>query len=395
MPKENKQIVKIAIIGGGVSSVTAALTFPLNFSVDIYEREDRLLKKLLKTGNGKANIFNINVDETSYNNPDFIKNHPNLVEFVKTFYRDLGVLTFTDEEGRGYPYSRSARSLANYLVNHLQSNVNALLNSDITRVETKGDKVIVNDKSYDYLLLATGSSAYDPKVNVDNDNTHLFESLNIKTTPFYPTSGPLMIKENLRVIENEKVKATLTIKNGARLITREAGEILFKRDSLSGIASFIASSQLTWDYRQYQNSDYTLSLNLIEGSEDEVISLLTKRQIDNNVFKGIVSEQLANYLASRMAKNININELMCLLTDLKFKLSQNFVLTHDKGQLMSGGVDLEQINAHNLALNEHNNIYILGEALDIDGVSGGYNLMFATYSGLLVSKNIIDKHCQQ
>ena len=85
---------------------------------------------------------------------------------------------------------------------------------------------------------------------------------------------------------------------------------------------------------------------------------------------------------------------MRLLTDLKFKISKDFILSHDKGQLMSGGVDIGEINPHTFALKSNSNIYVGGEVLDIDGVSGGYNLMFALYSGITIAKDIVNKHCQ-
>ncbi|HKM02890.1 MAG TPA: NAD(P)/FAD-dependent oxidoreductase [Bacilli bacterium] len=394
MPNVNNQKIKIALVGGGVSSVAAALTFPTSFQVDIYERDERLLRKLLKTGNGKANIFNLKIDQTMYNNPELIAAHPALLQVVKDFYHDKGVLTFTDEEGRGYPYSRSARSLANHLLSLLGSNIKVFLNKAINHIDVDGAKVMIEGQSYDDVLIVTGSSAYDPSVNTDNNNTQLFADLGVKLSGFYPVSGPIMIKENLRMIENEKVKATLSICALDRVITSESGEILFKKDNLSGIASFIANSRLVWDYRQHGYQNYTVSLNLIDGYEKEVEALLDKKNISTSAFQGLVSDPLAAYLTSRCDKNIDSAGVMRLLTDLKFKISKDFILSHDKGQLMSGGVDIGEINPHTFALKSNSNIYVGGEVLDIDGVSGGYNLMFALYSGITIAKDIVNKHCQ-
>ena len=388
---EKNNLKRIAIIGGGVSGVAAALSFPHTYQVDIFEREDRLLKKLLKTGNGKANIFNLNIKPTSYNHPDFIQLHPDMIEKTQAFYRDLGILTYVDEEGRGYPFSRSAKALAATLVSHLGTNVAVHFSTNVTHIEIKENGISINGQCYDSLIITTGSSVYNQNVDIENNNRSLLSDLDLKVTELYPTSGPLMIQENLRLIENEKVLASLSIYDKDRFISEEEGEILFKRDSLSGIASFISSSYLIWDYRQTKTTDYTFYLNLIKDREVEVEALLMERPVNQDIFKGLFSDSLNHYLYSRLDKKAKLAQFMHLLTRLSFKVSPGFILTHDKGQLMNGGVDLSVINPHTFALNTHPNIYLGGEALDIDGISGGYNLMFALYSGITITKTIINK----
>ena len=389
LEKNNKK--RIAIIGGGVSGVAAALSFPSSFLVDIYEREDRLLKKLLKTGNGKANIFNLNIKPTSYNNPDFIKLHPHMIEKTQTFYRDLGILTYMDEEGRGYPFSRSAKALATTLISSLGKNVSVHLSSNVHHIDVKDNLIYIDGEAYDFLIMTTGSSVYNQNVDLENNNTSLLSSLGLNVTKLYPASGPLMIQENLRLIENEKVLASLAIYEKDRFISEEEGEILFKRDSLSGIASFISSSYLIWDYRQTKTTDYTFYLNLIKDREIEVESLLKTRPVDQDIFNGLFSDNLNQYLYSRLDKKAKLPQVMRLLTHLSFRIAPDFILTQDKGQLMNGGVGLSEINPHTFELNTHSNIYLGGEVLDIDGISGGYNLMFALYSGITITKTIIDK----
>ncbi len=388
-----KEKVKIAIIGGGVSGVAAALTLPSSYQIDIFERENRLLKKLLKTGNGRANIFNIHIGEDDYNNSSFFALHPHIVALVEKFYLDQGILCFTDEAGRGYPYSRSAKTLANNLSSRLGPNTTIYLDTSVSRVEPQTQGFLVDGKHYDKVIITTGSSAYYPHFNLANNNDHLLTALGLATTKFYPTSGPLMIEENLQRIENEKVKALLTITKANRVLTSEDGEILFKRDSLSGIASFIAHSRLVWDYRKEKSSDYVAHLNLINGDEERVFKLIEHRKMNGRVLEGIFSEALNDYLALRLDKNFKVADVMALLTDVRFNIRPNFFLTQERGQIMSGGVKVEQINPHTFATIKNSNLYLGGEVLDIDGVSGGYNLMFALYSALVIAKDIIDKRC--
>ncbi len=392
---ENKQLsYSVAIIGGGVSSVAAALTLPSSFKVDIYEREARALKKLLKTGNGKANIYHEYIREDSYNHREFIARHPHMLDVVKDFYERHGLLTFSDEVGRAYPYSRSARSMAHFLLDQLGNHVHLYLNTEVKHVVFEGGHYVVDGKAYDALIIATGSSAYEVKYSNDNDNGPLLKQLGLNMAPFHPTSGPLLIEDNLRAIENEKVKAILTLQTPSRIVTQESGEILFKKDALSGIASFIASSRMTWDQVSHPGASYQVTLNLIAGDEDKVLALLKRRTIHKDVYRGIVSDALARFLFSRLKKNPTRDDVMHLLTHLTFDISREEALSADKGQLMNGGISLSEINPHTFEAKRLSNLYLSGEVLDIDGVSGGYNLMFALYSGVQVAKSIIDKRCQ-
>ena len=161
-----KQKIKVAIIGGGVSGVTAALSLPDTFEVSIFERENRLLKKLLKTGNGKANILNTDIREDSYNDPDFISNHPHMLELVQKFYGDNGIMTYIDEVGRGYPFSRSAKTLAQNLLKGLKSHVKVFLEKEVKTIKKTEKGYLIFDEVYDEVILTTGSSAYFPNLNV-------------------------------------------------------------------------------------------------------------------------------------------------------------------------------------------------------------------------------------
>ena len=319
--------------------------------------------------------------------------HPHIVALVEKFYLDQGILCFTDEAGRGYPYSRSAKTLANNLSSRLGPNTTIYLDTSVSRVEPQTQGFLVDGKHYDKVIITTGSSAYYPHFNLANNNDHLLTALGLATTKFYPTSGPLMIEENLQRIENEKVKALLTITKDNSVLTSEDGEILFKRDSLSGIASFIAHSRLVWDYRKEKSSDYVAHLNLINGDEERVFKLIEHRKMNGRVLEGIFSEALNDYLLLRLDKNFKVADVMALLTDVRFNIRPNFFLTQERGQIMSGGVKVEQINPHTFATIKNSNLYLGGEVLDIDGVSGGYNLMFALYSALVIAKDIIDKRC--
>ena len=115
---------KIALVGGGVSSVTLALLLKNKFNITIYERSDALLKKLRRTGNGRANIYNRNLTAYFYNDEHFMQEHaPEIVPTLDEFFKSQKILTYTDEAGRVYPYSESAKVLRDNLLSKLDANV--------------------------------------------------------------------------------------------------------------------------------------------------------------------------------------------------------------------------------------------------------------------------------
>lgn len=370
---------RVAIIGGGVSGVTLALLIGEKYDVTIFEREQALLIKLLKTGNGKANIYNRGITALDYNDSFFMANHAEMIEpTLDSLFKDLGVYTYTDNEGRVYPYSRSAKGLRDYLVAKLHAKV--VLNTFVKEVEQLRTSYRINGESYDYVVIASGSSASIVKFPLDNGNSGLLDSLGVRVYAHVPVIKTIAIKEKLTPVANQRADVALSLYGDDKLIIRETGEVLFKDNGLSGIVSFIVSSYFEWGVRAKTAKKYKILLDLMpDTSQDEVNELLHNEKDLEKIF----SPAMVTYL-----KSLKCNDYALLVKALPFTpVSGN---NPENAQVMSGGVAVHELNS-DFSLRKDPNIYLTGEVVDIDGKCGGYNLGFAFYSAWVVSNNLLSK----
>lgn len=370
---------KIAIIGGGASGVTLALLLQDKADVTIFERENNLLLKLLKTGNGKANIYNRDITLSAYNDPRFMGEHYNKIEpTLDKLFNDLGVITYTDSEGRVYPFSRSAKGLRDYLVSKLKAKV--LLNTNVSEIVRKNNLYLINGESFDYLVLSTGSSAGLFKYPLDNNNTYLIKSLALKVSQYVPVIKTIKVKENLKVLANTRIDATLSLWQDGNLYFKERGEVLFKEDGLSGIVSFVVSSYFEWATLNAPQSTYKITLDLMSDHSLNEVSKMLKTKDD---LARVFNPAMVKYLSGLKAVNL-VNSVKALSVT---PVAKNYP---ENAQAMSGGVLTENVTT-TFNLKEEESLYLLGEVLNIDGICGGYNLGFAFYSASVASLDLLYK----
>ncbi len=365
---------KVAIIGGGVSGVVLALLLQEKFDVTIFEREEKLLTKLLKTGNGRANIFNRGIKASHYNDEVFMHDHAPLIETkLDTFFAKLKILTMTDSEGRVYPYSESARALREELVKRLH--VKVKINTNVSAVKTADGKYFINAEEFNYLILSLGSSAGLLKAPLDNFNDELLNSLKLERTPLVAVIKTIKVSENLKVLTNQKAKAKVTLyENGEPLIS-DVGEVLFKEDGISGIVSFVISSYFEWAIEKAPKSSYKIEINLMPEYELNTAKVM----LEEFGYHGIFPANIVTYLKAHQKRKSPLIEL----TPVSGNKPENTQVIH-------GGIKVDDLSA---AFNFNNNptLFALGEVLNIDGICGGYNLGFAIYGAIRASEAILNK----
>ncbi len=156
--------MRLAIIGGGASGLMCASFLKRNNSrldITIYERNKGLGRKILASGNGKCNFMNYKASIYDYNHPEFVSMlfKQTSKDEVLNYFSSLGLLFKFDDEGRMYPQTESSDTILKLLTDDLK-NINIKLDSEVFSLEYKNDKVIINhNDSYDYAILASGSSA--------------------------------------------------------------------------------------------------------------------------------------------------------------------------------------------------------------------------------------------
>lgn len=389
--------MKIGILGSGPSSLYVASLIKLKepfYEIEIFEKENKLAKKLRATGNGHANILPAKEKSSAYNNPSFmedlIKRFP--LEKQLEALLSMGIAYRYYPKTGYYPLSYNANVFASYLVDSLiNKGVKFHLNQRVNDYYLNNNKIIVStqkgDFTFDKLILAPGGAS-GKNLGSDGSFLSVLKKHGYKTFPFKSGLAPLFTDKKL--IEGlfglrQEVKLSLYLDN--QLAYKEEGEIIFKEDAISGIASMNASSIL--GRSNYQKA--YLSLDLFpELSISELSSLLEK------IKRGNLSNYLDAFLCPPLSKKIidfaknnykdtSISSLVKIMKNLIFPILG--VYPFSSSQVSIGGVSLEEID-NNFASKKEKGVYFAGEILNIDGICGGYNLLFDLLNALAISEEI-------
>lgn len=389
------QKYKIAIIGGGATGLLLAnLLSKDKFDIFVIEKNNKLGKKILASGNGKCNFTNININNLDYNNDFALKiiNKHNSVETIELF-KKLGMLSRIDNEGRCYPCSESSNTVLECLKENLK-HVKFLLDTEVKKIEKENHKYkLLCNKEYiifDYVVCCSGSIA--SILGSEKSYTYLNE-LNLKLTELKPSLTPLLVKENVSSLKGVRVKCKITLVDDSNTnIYEEEGELIFKEDALSGIAVFNASS-----YMNRKENNYKIVIDIFPEMEIYQLEkyLYEKSKKKLSLLKGLLNDKLSEYVLKRVNFNDaieisqkQIKKLVETLKNLEFTVIGKYPLK--EAQVCSGGVSIQEVT-ENLELRKYPNIYVGGELLDVDGVCGGYNLQFAWSSAMTIAESINSK----
>ena len=395
---------KVFIIGGGASGLTAAIKASKNgFDVTIFEKNNKLGKKILITGNGKCNYWNENQDINNYHSSsDLYKNIVNQMNLVKAhaFLDSIGIVPFI-KNGYYYPNSNQAISVVNALVDEAINNGVKIINEEITGVEKEGNKYILNNKyESDYLIIATGGKAA-PKTGSDGFGYEIAKKFNHNIIKPLPALVGLETEENLKDLAGIRFLGEVSLLVNNELVQKEQGEIQINDYGFSGIPVMQISSKAVKALDD--NKNVSISINYIPNIASDILGLRSFLKVQNkhlsNKTISQILDQLFNYKLSNyflkiskidehsVIDKLSNNELDLLCHNI---LNSNYKVIKDHGfdnaQVTSGGVDLKEVNLDTLESLKVKGLYFCGEVLDVDGACGGYNLSFAWITGLIAGE---------
>lgn len=402
----NNKNTKIAIIGAGASGLASAIFLAYNnFQVTIFEKNNKIGKKLLATGNGKCNVTNQHISTENfhsfYDQTKELKKILDQFDFnhCKKFFSNVGIEFLYRENGRAYPMSSSSASIVDALIFENEKLGNQIyINTPINSIEFTNGKFLLNQKEhFDIVILAAGSNAM-PKLGGSEKGYQLAESFGHTIITPEPSLVQLVANDtNLEIISGIKLNGT---------VNNHTGDILFTKYGISGSAILDISRDIAIKLQVQKSVQISIDI-LPELSKEKLKSLLQQRiktQGEKPIsvwLDGIFHKKLAAYIIQRAktpthisyGRDLGTKEIHKIVHTIK-NLSFSIVGTKgfDHCEVCSGGVDLNEVNLNTMESNKQKGLYIIGEVLDIDGDCGGFNLHWAWASAYIVSQAINQRH---
>lgn len=403
------------IIGGGPAGLMAAIYSAKNEDkVTIIEKMNSCGKKLLITGKGRCNITNnAQMDKFMANtptNPKFLygvfNNFTNkdIIELLES----EGVKTKVERGERVFPVSDRAQDVLEALLHILKKeNVQILTNTTAKRIITDAEKNVLGvelddgkEIKADKIILATGGKSY-PVTGSTGDGYRIAKDLGHTITKIEPSLVPLTshdeVCKKLQGLSLRNVAIRLQICD--KVVYKDFGEMLFTHFGVSGPIVLSASSYLvkTKNIEQILKEDKVeLEIDLKPALSEEKLDARILRDFEeqkNKQFKNSLDKLLPQKLIPVIIEKTNINESkkineitkqerQKLVNELKhFKISINGTRPIEEAIVTSGGINIKEINPKTMESKLINGLYFAGEIIDVDCLTGGYNLQVAWSTG--------------
>ncbi len=402
---------RVAIIGAGASGLVCAIEAARKgLHVTLFEKNAKVGRKILATGNGKCNISNEKISLERYHGEsvNFAKEALRRFDTLtcKAFFRSLGLEIREGEEGRLYPMSHQASSVVDMLLHEVRSlHVNVLLDSEVTKIETKDAAFVlhVNAQTYvfDACVIATGSVAM-PNLGSSDSGYRFAQSLGHSVIAPYPSLVQFVCDEpHLREVSGVKMDANVELYVEHQKCQSVQGDLLFTAYGLSGSTILDLSRNASHASVHHQSVHVMLDL-LPDLSREALSSLLQKRLSvakDKSLalwLEGLIPKKLAHFIIDytkithlKEASSLGTKEIKKIVFALKaLRLHVKATKGFESAEVCAGGVDVREIDAKTLRSKTIENLYFCGEVLDIDGDCGGFNLHFAWASGYLAGQSL-------
>lgn len=418
----------IAIVGGGASGLVAAIAAAQTWrameherlreaqaggqeperipapEILVLEKDERVGRSILATGNGRCNFFNARPSEGNYRSPKLVEEAFWAIELhrrsipcmekgdsaIENFFGSLGLCWKEDEEGRCWPITNKASTVLDLLRAGCAANgVHEHCNCQVERIERTSDSgrfaLHISDGRIvhaDAAVVATGGGL----------GTRLLPP-EVATAPFQPLLCPLAVEENwVRSLENIRVRAEVHLERDGQVVKSQRGEVQFRKFGVSGIAVFNLS-------RDARVKD-TLVLDLLPTlRECDAVPFLNRRlkvmrsalgrtPTVGETLSGAVLPRIGEIVADQAGLDIRHpvqkGDTALLVPALKnIRLTVKNTAGNVSHQIMRGGIAADQLDPRTMQLACAPGLFAAGEAVDVDADCGGHNLRWAWTSGYL------------
>lgn len=416
---------KIAVVGGGAAGMTAAIhAARAGAQVTVYERNDRVGRKILSTGNGKCNFSNETMGPDCYYGSgtalvDGLYERAGVVQ-VKEFFQGLG-MRIRNRNGYLYPASEQAATVLDVLRFELERQaVRVHTGQQVTDLIRQTDGLCVvtakrHRERYDAVILACGGKAA-PATGSDGAGFVLAQGLGHRIVPTVPALAALRCQEDFyKRVSGVRCDAGLTLRTDGKPVRRERGELMWTDYGISGIPVFQFSREAAYALRKKRQ--VTVEINLLPdgaaavssgtyGSVDGHFGYCAEdkafwqerwdrqaKQTMDQFVTGLVNKKLG-LLLLKLAGIRETDRAADVSAACRKKLAGLFssftvtvkdINTYEQAQVCAGGVDCGEVT-RTLESRIVPGLFFAGEILDIDGICGGYNLQWAWSSGIVAGQ---------
>ena len=399
---------EIAVIGGGASGLMAAITAKKSGKeVIILERKDRILKKVLITGNGRCNITNVNANISNYfgKNISSVENILNRFTPQDTmdFFNELGIICNEENRGKVYPLSGQASSVVDALRFEAERlGIKIETEFYVRKIEKDGFKFRIYSEDRKKIeagrvILAAGGQSY-PELGSNGSGFELAKELGHSVTRLSPSIVQLKTeKHQVKGLQGIKTDVAVTAYGDNKKICTYNGELLFTDYGISGNVVF----NISFVMPLYKNVEFEIDF-MEKFDYNELYEILKERKrilshlTMENYFNGMINKKLGQFLSkvsgieklSKPVKDLNDSDIRKLCTVLKkYRVKILETTGFKNAQVTAGGVSLDEVNTETLESKIVKGLYFSGEVLDVYGECGGFNLQWAWASGHIAGEN--------
>lgn len=395
---------KVLIVGGGAAGMFASIAAAENgHKVLVFEKNEKLGKKLFITGKGRCNLTNAcDMDQlfrSVISNSKFL--YSSFYGFTNqdtiAYFESLGLRTKIERGERVFPVSDHSSDVIRVLSEKMrQLGVKVHLNTEVKEIVQKGgsfDHIVLGDgtkECADACIIATGGLSY-PSTGSTGDGFRFAKALGHQITDCMPSLVPLETKESwVRELQGLSLKnVNVTIFDGKKKLYDEFGEMLFTHYGVSGPLVLSASSYIG---KKLKDRELRLSIDLkpalsFEQLDHRILKDFEENQ--NRQFKNAISGLFPSKLVpvmielSNIAPEKKVNVISREERKQFVELIKNFSMTvtglrdYNEAIITKGGVKTKEIDPGTMESKIVKNLYFVGEVIDLDALTGGFNLQIA------------------
>ncbi len=392
----------ILIAGAGASGLAAAVEAGRadpSLSVALVEREDRVGKKILVTGNGRCNLYNERLTAEDYT-PSALS-YPGVrkeLEGCGEFFSSLGLLTWADGEGRVYPRSGQASAVLNLLRQEAERlGAEEICGFAVADIRKEGETFLLTSSDGRTLrgrrlILALGSPAVQKREG--NGGTYRqLEKLGHPVSPFRPALCPLCTDPGrARSLKGLRARACVTLERDGKAVSSSRGEVQFSDDYLGGICVMdlsvlagegdVLSLDLLPEMTHTELEDYLKQRTAVCGTAEQALAGCLPKALALLALKDC---QIRPASSGASLGEMEVRELARTVKALRFPVTG--FPGYARAQVCLGGVSPDSLNGETLESLRTGGLYVCGELLGVTGRCGGFNLAWAWSSGRVAGRN--------